>query len=384
MTSAMILILVAVVVYLLGMLAIGFKYANNSTSEDFYLGGRKLGPIVTAMSTEASDMSAYLLMGVPGLAFFCGVAEAGWTAIGLALGTYLNWLIVAKPLRRYSLAAGNAITVSDFLSNRFHEKKKVIMAIASVFILVFFAVYAGSCFVTCGKLFSKLFGQNYQLMMVVGALFVLLYTFLGGFLAESASDFIQAIVMIIALVLVLTLGESAAGGFHAVLENARQIPGFFDFFFTATPQVDANGVQQLTAAGQPFFGDAQPYPLLTILSELAWGLGYFGMVIALDENSIIFTLVSFAWAGFGATFGPLVLFFLFRKRTTRAGAITGMIGGMVFFWKLVLKPLGGLWGIYELLPAFLFSCLLIVVVSLLTPAPSQEIQDEFEKAKTID
>ena len=190
---------------------------------------------------------------------------------------YLNWLIVAKPLRRYSLAAGNAITVPDFLSNRFHEKKKVIMAIASVFILVFFAVYAGSCFVTCGKLFSKLFGQNYQLMMVVGALFVLLYTFLGGFLAKSAFDFIQAIVMIIALVLVLTLGVSAAGGFHAVLENARQIPGFFDFFFTATPQVDANGVQQLTAAGQPFFGDAQPYPLLTILSELAWGLGYFGM-----------------------------------------------------------------------------------------------------------
>ena len=295
---------------------------------------------------------------------------------------YLNWLIVAKSLRRYSLAAGNAITVPDFLSNRFHEKKEVIMAIASVFILVFFAVYAGSCFVTCGKLFSKLFGQNYQLMMVVGVLFVLLYTFLGGFLAESASDFIQAIVMIIALVLVLTLGISAAGGFHAVLENARQIPGFFDFFFTATPQVDANGVQQLTAAGQPFFGDAQPYPLLTILSELAWGLGYFGMVIALDENSIIFTLVSFAWAGFGATFGPLVLFSLFWKRTTRAGAIAGMIGGgMVFFWKLVLKPLGGLWGFYELLPAFLFSCLLIVVVSLPTPPPVRKFRMNLKKPK---
>ena len=179
---------------------------------------------------------------------------------------------------------------------------------------------------------------------------MLLYTFLGGFLAESASDVIQAIVMIIALVLVLMLGVSAAGGFHAVLENARQIPGFFDFF-TATPQVDANGVQQLTAAGQPFFGDAQPYPLLTILSELVWGLGYFGMVIALDENSIIFTLVSFAWAGFGVTFGTLVLFSLFWKRTTCAGAIAGMIGGgMVFFWRLVLKPLGGLWGIYERCP----------------------------------
>ena len=276
--------------------------------------------------------------------------------------------------------------MSDFLSNRFHEKKKIIMAIASVFILVFFAVYAGSCFVTCGKLFSTLFGLSYHSMLsnIIGLVSGCV-TFLGGFLAESASDFMQAVVMIIALVLVLTLGVSAAGGFHAVLENARQIPGFFDFFFTATPQVDANGVQQLTAAGQPFFGDAQPYPLLTILSELAWGLGYFGMVIALDENSIIFTLVSFAWAGFGATFGPLVLFSLFWKRTTRAGAIAGMIGGgMVFFWRLVLKPLGGLWGIYELLPAFLFSCLLIVVVSLLTPAPSQEIQDEFEKAKTID
>ena len=118
---------------------------------------------------------------------------------------YLNWLIVAKPLRRYSLAAGNAITVSDFLSNRFHEKKKVIMAIASVFILVFFAVYAGSCFVTCGKLFSKLFGQNYQLMMVVGALFVLLYTFLGGFKAVCWTDFFQGLLMLVAVLAVAVL-----------------------------------------------------------------------------------------------------------------------------------------------------------------------------------
>ena len=149
MTSAMIWILVAVVVYLLGMLAIGFKYANNSTSEDFYLGGRKLGPIVTAMSTEASDMSAYLLMGVPGLAFFCGVAEAGWTAIGLALGTYLNWLIVAKRLRRYS-AGINAITVPDFLARRFRDNTKIIETLGALTVIIFFVPYTASGFAACG------------------------------------------------------------------------------------------------------------------------------------------------------------------------------------------------------------------------------------------
>ncbi len=520
MTGDSVQILIAMVCYMVVVIGIGVAFAKraNQNSENYFIGGRTLGPWVAAMSAEASDMSGWLLMGLPGVAYWCGISGAVWTAIGLAVGTYLNWLIVAKPLRRYSLVAGNAITVPDFLSNRFREKKKVIMTIASVFILVFFAVYAGSCFVTCGKLFSKLFGQSYQLMMVVGALFVLLYTFLGGFLAESASDFMQAVVMIFALVTVLVLGVSAAGGFSAVVENAKSIPGFFDFFFKATPQVDAGGVQQLSAAGQPLFGSAESYPLLSVLSEIAWGLGYFGMpqvllrfiairrtseltqsrriatvwvvisltaavfigtmgrvllptaldtasqaenvfvvlsqmllhplfaglvmagilaatispsdsylliaasafsknlyqgvfkkdatdkqvmtvsriallavaiigmIIALDENSVIFTIVSFAWAGFGATFGPLVLFSLFWKRTTRAGAIAGMVGGggMVFLWKLVIKPLGGLLGIYELLPAFLFSCILIVVVSLLTKAPSAEIQEEFERAKTAE
>ena len=161
MTSAMIWILVAVVVYLLGMLAIGFKYANNSTSEDFYLGGRKLGPIVTAMSTEASDMSAYLLMGVPGLAFFCGVAEAGWTAIGLALGTYLNWLIVAKRLRRYS-AGINAITVPDFLARRFRDNTKIIETLGALTVIIFFVPYTASGFAACGKLFNSLFGFDYS------------------------------------------------------------------------------------------------------------------------------------------------------------------------------------------------------------------------------
>ena len=513
-------ILIAMVCYMVIVIGIGVAFAQraNKDSESYFIGGRSLGPWVAAMSAEASDMSGWLLMGLPGVAYWCGTADAVWTAIGLAVGTYLNWLIVAKPLRRYSQLAGNAITIPDFFSNRFHEKKKILMTISSLFILIFFAVYAGSCFVTCGKLFSSLFGQDYRLMMMVGALFVVVYTFLGGFLAESASDFMQAVVMICALVVVLTLGCASAGGRGAVIENAKSIPGFFSFFATATPVVDAAGVQQVSAAGQPLFGEAGSYGLLTILSTLSWGLGYFGMpqvllrfiairradelkksrriatvwvivslaaavcigligrtlfptalttssqaenvfivlseallhplfaglvmagilaatisssdsylliaasalskniyqgilkkdatekqvmqvsritllavaavgmVIALDENSVIFTLVSFAWAGFGATFGPIMLFSLFWKRTTRAGAVAGMVagGGMVFFWKLVLKPMGGVFGIYELLPAFLFSCIAIVVVSLLTDAPEQAIQDEFEAAKTLD
>ncbi|MBQ3075395.1 MAG: sodium/proline symporter, partial [Clostridia bacterium] len=376
--------------------------------------------------------------------------------------------------------------------------------------LIFFTVYAASCLVTCGKLFSTLFGTPYIAMMLLGAAFVLLYTILGGFLAESASDFMQAIVMIGALVTVVTLGVIEAGGFNAILENAKSIPGFLDFFALATPTVE-NGAQ-VVQDGKAVFGEAGTYSFLSICSTMAWGLGYFGMpqvllrfmairkeselkasrriamiwvvvslavavfiglmgrqlfpvqhltagdaenifitlstsflppliagfvmagilaatisssdsylliaasafaknifhgifnkkasdkqvmtmtritllvitaiamIIALDEDSVIFTIVSFAWAGFGATFGPLMIFSLFWKRTNRAGAIAGMLtgGGMVFVWKLLLKPLGGVFGIYELLPAFILSSVAIVAVSLLTEKPSKEIEEEFE------
>ena len=198
-------ILIVMAGYMLMIIAIGILFArrSNKNAESYFLGGRTLGPWVSAMSAEASDMSGYLLMGVPGLAYWCGLADAGWTAIGLALGTYLNWLLVSRRLRSYSVAAGNAITVPDFLSNRFHEKKKVILGVSAIFILIFFTVYAASCFVTCGKLFAGLFNMSYHSMMLVGAAFVLLYTMLGGFLAESVSDFIQAMVMVAALLCVL-------------------------------------------------------------------------------------------------------------------------------------------------------------------------------------
>lgn len=517
MAGDQIQVLIAMVCYILVVIGIGlyFMKRSNKSSEEFLLGGRSLGPWMAAFSAEASDMSGWLLMGLPGVAFWMGLADAAWTAIGLAIGTYFNWLIVAKRLRRYSVVAGNAITLPDFFSNRFREGKKVIMMFASVFILIFFTVYASSCFVTCGKLFSMLFGFDYVYMMILGAIFVLIYTFIGGFLAESASDFMQAIVMVVALCGVLICGIGAAGGIDNVLNSVRAFPGFLEFFAMAQPEV-VDGVQQTAQNGMPLFGSAAPYGFLTIISTMAWGLGYFGMpqvllrfmairkpdelkksrriatvwvlislsaavfigvvgrslypaefstysasenifivlstrllppmlagiamsgilaatisssdsylliaasafskniyqgiakkgatdkqvmvitrvtlivicvlgvLFAMDENSVIFEIVSFAWAGFGATFGPLLIFSLFWKRINNAGALAGMFSGagMVFIWKLLIKPLGGVFGIYELLPAFIFACAAIVVVSLMTKEPSKEIQDDFELVRS--
>ena len=508
-------ILIAMIVYMAAVIVIGLVYAKkaNKNSENYFLGGRSLGPWVTAMSAEASDMSGWLLMGLPGVAYWCGLADAAWTAIGLAIGTYLNWLLVSKRLRRYSVRANNAITLPDFFSNRFREKNKVIMSLSALFILIFFTVYASSCFVTCGKLFAQLFDAPYIAMMIVGAVFVLLYTILGGFLAESASDFMQGIVMITALTVIVVIGTVRAGGLSEVVENAKSIPGFSEFFGMANPTT-VDGVQAV-ADGMPVFGEKKPYGLLTVCSTLAWGLGYFGMpqvllrfmairnerelkpsrriamvwvvislavatfigimgrslfpvehltksaaesifitlatsslpsilagfvmagilaatisssdsylliaasaaaknvyqgvvhkkatdkqvmlvtritllaiaaiaiLIALDENSVIFTIVSFAWAGFGATFGPLMLFSLFWWRTNRAGAIAGMVSGAVsvFVWKLLISKLGGVFAIYELLPAFIISSVAIVVVSLLTKKPDADIEADFEAVR---
>ncbi len=515
--------LITMCIYILIVIGIGVFFAkrSNKNSENFFIGGRTLGPWVAAMSAEASDMSGWLLMGLPGVAYWCGIADAFWTAIGLAIGTYANWLLLAKRLRKYSVVANNSITIPDFFSNRFREKSKIIMTIASLFILVFFGVYVGSCFATCGKLFSGIFDIPYLVAMLIGAAFVIIYTFLGGFLAESVSDFMQAIVMICALIAVLAAGVINAGGFSEVVANIKDIPGFTEFFNIAVPEVNEAGEQIAANA----FNASSEYGVLNAISMLAWGLGYFGMpqvllrfiairksseikssrriatvwcvislvaavcigligrglaiggaidgvelatkssaenvfvlmsntffhpifaglimagilaatisssdsyllisasafskniyqgvfhkkasdkqvmvmsriallaiagigvILALDKNSVIFNIVSFAWAGFGATFGPLMIFSLFWKRINRAGAIAGMLSGAatVFIWKLVLNPkLGGIFTIYELLPAFIISCIFIVAVSLVTPPPSAEIQADFEAAKTVD
>ena len=502
MTFAQGTIMAVIAVYLLMMVYIGYINAKKTNSVgDFYLGGRKLGPLVTAMSAEASDMSGWLLMGLPGVAYLTGVADAAWTAIGLALGTYVNWLIVARRIRCYSDRV-NAITIPDFFSKRFHDRKNVLTCIAAVIIMVFFVPYTASGFAACGKLFSSLFGVDYLTAMIVSAVVIVLYTSLGGFTAASTTDLIQSVIMTIALVAILVYGTACAGGVSQVAENAKALPGYLS----------------LTATYNTSSSTTSPYGFITIVSTMAWGLGYFGMphvllrfmaikdsrklalsrriasvwvvismgvaiaigvigygmvvsgamgalsdpetviiqisnllsthgflaavlagvvlagilastmstadsqllaasssvsqnflcdflgmkmdekkkmivarvtviviaiigmVIASDPNSSVFQIVSFAWAGFGAAFGPVVLLALFWKRANKAGALAAMIagGGMVFVWKYLVRPLGGAWTIYELLPAFIVALAAMIVVSLLTKAPEKEISDEFD------
>ncbi len=262
MTTAHLCIMLAIIIYLGCMLYVGYRCSkNNHDSADFYLGGRKLGPFVTAMSAEASDMSSWLLMGLPGLAYLTGIADAGWTAIGLAIGTYLNWRIVAKRIRRYTHIAGNSITLPSFFSNRYRDEKKILQSIGAIFIVIFFIPYTASGFAACGKLFSSLFGVKYLTAMVISAIVIVGYTALGGFLAASTTDFIQGIIMSIALLIVFVFGVNVAGGFDAVAEHAKSLPGYLTMFTTY----------------DPVSGTEQPYPILNVLSMLAWGLGYFGM-----------------------------------------------------------------------------------------------------------
>lgn len=506
MTTSTICILIAIIAYLALVLGIGIVFSKqNKTTGDFYLGGRKLGPFVTAMSAEASDMSSWLLLGLPGVAYATGLADAFWTAAGLAIGTYINWLIVAKRLRKYTVACKDSTTLPVFFSNRYRDDKRILSALAAIVIIVFFIPYTASGFAACGKLFSSLFGIDYFAAMLLSAVVIVCYTALGGFLAASTSDFLQSIVMTIAIFVVLGYGFATAGGAGNVMENAQSLAGYFS----------------LTSIHDAATGTAGSYGVITIFSMLAWGLGYFGMphvllrfmaiedaaklklsrriasvwvvislgvaifigivgnamskvgvigslddpetiviaiataisqhgvlaalvaglilagilaatmstadsqllaasssvsenlikeiffknmsekaamviarvsvvvisiiaiFIARDPNSSVFEIVSFAWAGFGAAFGPTMLLALFWKRSNKWGALSGMLVGgvMIFVWKFLIRPMGGAWNIYELLPAFIVALVVNVVVSMLTPAPTQDMVEEFEKVQ---
>ena len=504
MDSGMLLILGAIVAYLLLMLGVGIYYSKkNSTVDDFYLGGRKLGPLVTAMSAEASDMSSWLLMGLPGVAYLSGICNASWTAIGLAVGTYVNWLVVAKRIRVYSHRLG-AITVPEFLSKRYHDDKNLLSCIAAVVIVVFFVPYTASGFAACGKLFTSLLGLDYLPTMIVCALVIVVYTAMGGFLAASVTDLIQSIVMTSALVVLVIYGVHTAGGLDNVLENAKGIENYLSFTSTRTAE-----------------GEAVSFGGLSIISTLAWGLGYFGMphillrfmaiddknkvkisrriasvwvvlamgvavfigiignaltvngtvapletsskaetivlematvlskhsvgaaliaglifagilactmstsdsqllaasssmsenllkgvfhiklsekqsmiaaravlliiavlgiVLAWDQNSSVFRVVSFAWAGFGAAFGPAILFSLFWKRMTRHGCIACIaVGGLtVLIWKQF-----GFLGLYEIVPGFLFSSIAIYVVSIMGKLPPRPVLKDYREAEKM-
>ena len=496
MTSAQIIISVTIVAYLFGMLLIGVIFNRQGaadTSDGFYIGGRGLGPLVTAMSAEASDMSSYLLMGLPGLAYIAGIAEVGWTAIGLAIGTYLNFLFVARLLRRYSERLG-AFTIPDFYSRRYGDNENTLSLIAALIIIIFFVPYTASGFKAVGTLFNSLFGIEYHLAMIIGAVIIVAYTTMGGFLAVSTTDLVQSIFMTIALVIIVFFGIDKAGGMGAVIDNAKALPGYLNIF---------QGYDVTT-------NSASSYGLLSICSTLAWGLGYFGMphillrfmairnekelvlsrriaavwvvlsmgiavfigiigysvsltgaipmlngssaesetiviqmanlmsqhsfifalaggiilagilaatmstadsqllaaassvsedlmqsfgriklsqqgkmiaaratvigiaciaiILAWNPNSSVFRVVSFAWAGFGATFGPTMLLALFWRRSNRNGALAGLLAGgiMIFVWKFGIARLGGVFSIYELLPAFLIALAADVIVSLAT------------------
>ena len=505
MTSAHIIMLITIGIYLAGMVAIGIYCSkDNETVGDFYLGGRKMGPIVTAMSAEAADMSSWLLMGLPGLAYIAGIAEPAWTAIGLAVGTYVNWLVVAKRIRTYTHEL-NAITLPDFFSLRYRDDKNILMAIAAVVIIVFFVPYTASGFAACGKLFSSIFAIDYHVAMIISAIVIVAYTVTGGFLAASMTDMIQSVVMSIALLVVVLFGVHVAGGWDAVTTNASNMIDYISL--TASHNAETHAVT--------------PYGTLTIASTLAWGLGYFGMphillrfmaiedreklkmsrriatvwvvismavavvigvvgnavsasgaldflggntsetiivrmadlmgkygvpmavmggiilsgilsstmstadaqllaasssisenlmrkffkvelstkasikiaraavvaiavvavFLARNPDSSVFRIVSFAWAGFGSAFGPVVLLALFWRRSNKQGALAGMItgGAMVFIWKFLIAPMGGLFAIYELLPAFLLALIVNIVVSLATGEPEKEVTDAYDR-----
>ena len=504
-------IIATIIIYLVAMLLVGFAYSkSNNDSTDFYLGGRKMGPLVTAMSAEASDMSSWLLMGLPGLAYLTGIASPGWTAIGLAVGTWLNWLIVARRLRRYS-ANLEAITVPQFLSLRFHDQRNLLNALGAVIIIVFFVPYTASGFAACGKLFHSLFGVDYMAAMVVSACVIVGYTITGGFRAVTTTDLIQSIVMSLALVAVLVYGIGAAGGWDAVVANAQSLPGYL------TMMASHNAAE----------GTATSYSLLDIVSTMAWGLGYFGMphillrfmaiedekklvlsrriasvwvviamtasiiigmvglgmtkagaleylsgsssetvivrianliaqhgilaavlaglilagilaatmstadsqllvsassvaedifkgllkkdaddktvmnvsrvtvlvvavlayIIAWNPNNTVMGLVSNAWAGLGAAFGPLVVMSLYWKRTNFPGAVAGIVTGAlaVIIWDYIPlvggQTLGKATGLYSLVVGFGLGLIAIIAVSLATKAPSEEMLQEFEDVK---
>lgn len=511
MSTDSIIVLSAFVAYLLLMIVIGiFSMKKTNSTEDYFLGGRGLNGWVAALSAQASDMSGWLLMGLPGSIYAMGTGQA-WIAIGLFLGTVANWIFISRRLRRYTIVANNSLTLPEFLENRYHDKKKVLLSISSIVIVIFFLVYTASALASGGKLFNTVFGVDYHLALAIGAAVILIYTFMGGFLAVCTTDFIQGTLMLIGLLVV----PIAAYGFVSS-----------DF----VQNIESTGVINYNHYMSLFYNGAtdQPYTFVDILSQLAWGLGYCGMphilvrfmavrsekelkkssviaivwvflslvaacvigvvgraflapmilgtegtasvesvfieminkvfnhhlalpfiggiflcgilaaimstadsqllvcassvskdiyknvvkpdasdktvlkvsritvvvvallafLIAWDPNSSIMKLVSDAWAGLGSAFGPIVVCSLFWKRTNFAGAVAGIISGglTVIVWDYLPLVNGSTiydaTGIYSLLVGFIISLVCIVVFSLATKAPSEEIVAEFEKVSS--
>ena len=507
MTGSLGWIFLAFVLYLALMVVVGAVYAKkNSSSEDYFLGGRNLNGFVAALSAQASDMSGWLLMGLPGSVYAFGTGQV-WIAVGLFIGTVCNWLFISKRLRRYTIRANNALTLPTYFENRFHDKRRVLLLVSSITIVIFFLVYTASALAAGGKLFNLVFGIDYTVAMTVGAAVILVYTFMGGFMAVCTTDFIQGMLMLVGLLAVplIAMGFVGAGNVGDLVEKSNVAGGA-----SAYLNIMYNG--------------AEKHRFIDILSQLAWGLGYMGMphilvrfmavkdekelskskgvailwvalslafacvigvvgraylyptvleggqsenvfiamiidlftkdiklpivggiflcgilaaimstadsqllvsassvaediykgilkkdaddkkvlrvsritvlviavlayIIALDPNSSIMGLVSNAWSGLGSAFGPIVVLSLFWKRTNFQGAVAGVVTGAltVIVWDYIPlvggQTLGAATGLYSLLVGFALSLVAIVVVSLLTPPPTEEMLQEFEDAK---
>ena len=482
-------------IYFLAMLAIGV-YAYRVTTQDmsgYMLGGRNLSPSVTALSAGASDMSGWLLMGLPGAMFVTGISGA-WIGVGLIIGAYLNYLLVAPRLRAYTEMAGDAVTIPQFFANRFEDNSHLIRAVSSIVIIVFFAVYTTSGVVAGGKLFETALGLNYELGLYVTAGVVVAYTVFGGFLAVSTTDFVQGCIMFVALIMVPVVTLMEVGGLGTAMAGVRSIDpellnifrgmtvigiistmswglgyfgqphiivrfmairsvpeiklarrigmswmlvalvgalatGLFGAFYVKTTGANLQDPEtififlstvlfhpliggfllaailaavmstissQLLVTSSSLTGDfyhtflrrgASPTELVTVGRLSVVLVAALAVFMAQDRNSTILTLVSHAWAGFGAAFGPVVVLSLFWRRMTRQGALAGIIAGAVTVLIWVYAPLGengaslSLW-MYEMVPGFCVGLLAIVSVSLLSPSPSKSIIAKFEEVQT--
>lgn len=482
-----VMVINAFVFYIGLMMAIGvYYYRQTKNMSDYFLGNRRLGAWVTSLSAEASDMSGWMLMGVPGFAYLAGL-NAGWIAVGIAIGTWANWHFVAARLRRYTELAGNALTLPEFLQNRFKDTSNLLRIVPAIFILIFFILYTSSGFVSAGKLFETVFGLDFSVAIILGAGSVVFYTLIGGFLAVSRTDFIQGVMMFFAILLVPICAAMSLGGFgdtvtaisnfkasmfdpflkpdgstitaleiislmawgigyfgqphilvrFMAVKSTAEIPpatriamtwvilslaaavavGMVGTVYLTTPLegTDAEKVflvmtndlfppiiagvvlsavlaaimstasSQLLVAASAFAQDFYKTLLRkdATQTELVWISRASVLIIAsiavylgFNPNSFILDMVAYAWAGFGAAFGPALLMSLFWKRTTRIGVIAGIIvGGVtIIAWKNFAP-----FELYEIVPGFILSLISIFVVSKLDKEPDRDILETFDK-----
>lgn len=482
-------ILISLGIYFLAMLLVGYySYKRTSDLSDYMLGGRKVGPAVTALSAGASDMSGWMMMGLPGAMFISGLSEA-WLSIGLFAGAYVNYIILAPRLRTYTIVANDSITIPDFLENRFEDHSKIVRTVSAIVILIFYTLYTSSGLVAGGTLFESSFGANYQTGLLLTAGVVVAYTLFGGFLAVSITDFIQGVIMFVALILVPIVAFTEVGGVAATMDEVRSIdPAMLDLFKGTTfvgiisllawglgyfgqPHIivrfmAVGSLKQLKSARRIgmswmgisligamltglagaayhsmngttlensetifiYFADVLFHPYITgfllaavlaaIMSTISSQLlvtsssltedfykaflkrnasdkelvfvgrlavlivAIVGVSLSLNPSDTILGLVGYAWAGFGSAFGPVLLLALYWKRMTKWGALVGMIVGAVtvLIWANT-KVLADF--IYEMVPGFFLSLLAVVVVSLLTKKPDEEIHQKFDEMEKV-